>query len=65
MIDIQSIFKNKTLDTEKLIKYGFSLTDNCYSKDCQIMNGQYSARIKIDADGKADFKVYEAETGEE
>ena len=36
MIDIQSIFKNKTLDTEKLIKYGFSLTDNCSSKDCQI-----------------------------
>ena len=65
MIDIQSIFKNKTLDTEKLIEYGFTLTDNCFSKDFPIMNGQYSSRIEIDADGRADFKVYESENGEE
>lgn len=65
MIDIQSIFKNRTLDTEKLIEYGFTLTDNCFSKDFSIMTGQYSSRIEIDADGRADFKVYESETGEE
>lgn len=65
MIDIQSIFKNKTLDTEKLIEYGFALTENRFSKDFPVMNGQYSARIEIDADGKVDFKVFESETGEE
>ena len=50
MIEIQSIFKNKTLDTEKLIEYGFALTENCFSKDFPVMNGEYSARIEIDAD---------------
>ena len=65
MIDIQSIFKNKTIDTEKLINYGFSLMENCFSKDFPIINGQYSARITITSEGKADFKVYESDTGEE
>lgn len=65
MIDIQSIFKNKALDSEKLIHYGFVPSDNCFSRDFPIMNGQYSVRITITADGKADFKVYESDTGEE
>ena len=65
MIDIQSIFKNKTPDSEKLIHYGFALSEGCFSRDFPIMNGQYSASITITPDGKADFKVYESDSGEE
>ncbi len=65
MIDIPSIFKNKTLDTEKLIQYGFTLSEECFSKSFPILDGQYYASVSIAADGNADFKVYESETCEE
>lgn len=32
-------------DDEKLLKYGFALTENRFSKDFPIMSGQYSAKI--------------------
>ena len=65
MIDISTIFKNKTLDEDKLIAYGFSAHKDGYSKIFPIMEDQYIAEIIISSDGSADFHVYEADSNEE
>ncbi len=65
MIDISSIFKNKTLHAESLIPFGFAQTEVGYCKEYPILKGQFIAKIQISSEGQADFKVFEAETGEE
>ena len=65
MIDITEIFKNVTLDPEKLLREGFCNTASVYSKEYQIMDSRYYVRIVILLNGDADFRVYESETGEE
>ncbi len=65
MIDIPSIFKNKTLDTVKLTAYGFHPTQYGFEKSFPIMQGQYSVIILITSDGTADFRVFDSEMGEE
>lgn len=65
MIDILSIFKNMTLDEEKLTTYGFYSTQNGYEKSFPIIQDQYSVIVSISADGTADFRVFDCEMGEE
>ena len=65
MIDIAEIFKNVTLDTEKLLREGVFNTESGYCKEYQIMNDRYHVSIVISVNGDADFRVYETETGEE
>ena len=65
MIDIPSIFKNKTLHAESLVPFGFTQTEFGYCKAYPILKGQFIAKIQISSEGQADFKVFEAETGEE
>lgn len=65
MIDIVSIFRGRTLDRDKLMQYGFSFSDNRYTKDFPIMENQYFVRISISPEGLADFNVYDAESNEE
>ena len=65
MIDIPAILKNRTLDADELLQYGFSLSGERYAKDFPIMENQYIAKITVSPDGGADFRVYEAGTNEE
>lgn len=65
MIDIASIFKDRTLDSVKLISYGFLEEKDGYFKEFPIMQGTYKAVIHIPYDGIADFNVYDSENGEE
>lgn len=65
MIDIPSIFKNKTLDADKLTAYRFHPTQYGFEKSFPIMQEQYKATISIAADGTADFRVFDCEMGEE
>lgn len=65
MIDISAILKNKTLDTEKLLAYGFQESEDAFIRDYRILKNQYITRIFIRADGQADFRVYDVENNEE
>ncbi len=59
MIDITEIFKNVTLDPEKLLREGFCNTASGYCKEYQIMDGCYYVRIVISVNGDKDFRVYD------
>lgn len=65
MIDIPAIFKNKTLDADKLTEYGFTSSQSGFEKCFPIMQEQYKVVITITADGTADFRVFDCEMGEE
>ena len=65
MIDITAIFKNKKPDASKLTAYGFELTDNEYKIDFSVMQGQFTAKISISADGEVNLKVYDTDTNDE
>ena len=65
MIDISAIFKNKTLDADKLTEYGFTSSQSGFEKSFPIMQEQYKVIISITADGTADFRVFDCEMGEE
>lgn len=65
MIDIESIFKYKVLDSDKLLAYGFVYSDGIFTKKIPIMENQFNVHICAASTGKVSFKVYETETGEE
>ena len=65
MIDVAAIFKNKSLDADKLTAFGFKPVGGEYRMDFPIMRGQFFARVSISADGAAAFKVYDTETNDE
>ena len=65
MIDIPAIFQHKTLEEGKLLAYGFSRGDKGCGKDVPILEGQYIVRIFVSEGGTVDFRVFEAESGEE
>ncbi len=65
MIDLQTIFKNKRPDAEKLSGYGFCAAEGGYTKDFPIMQGQFTVKIAVAADGAVDYHVYDAQTAEE
>lgn len=65
MIDIPAIFKNRTLDTDKLTANGFQMAESGYEKDFLVMKEQYRVRVFIAPDGAADFRVYDCEQDEE
>lgn len=65
MIDLGTIFKNKQLDKDKLLLYGFAFTGKDYIKDFAIMQEQFIAKISVSIDGKVNFNVLEAQTKEE
>ena len=44
---LEQIFKNKKVNHDKLIDYGFDLTDNAYILQNDMMNGQFSLTVKI------------------
>lgn len=65
MINIQEIFQNKRLDAKKLPQCGFAWTGNCFEKSVPILAGQFCIKIMIGRSGAADYRVFDAQTGEE
>lgn len=65
MVDIGAIFKDKLPDAEKLEKNGFVCGEKGYFKDFSIMQGQFGVKVAVAADGTADYRVYDAQTGDE
>lgn len=65
MIDIASIFKDKELDRERLIAFGFADAGDRFVKEHPLMGGSYKAIISISDDADVDLKVYDTDNGEE
>ncbi len=65
MLDCSAIFRGKRPDEGKLVSYGFVPAEHGYTRDFPILEGQFTARVAVTADGAADYRVYDAETGEE
>lgn len=65
MIDIKAIFKDMRRDTEKLAADGFAIAGGKYVKSYPVMQGQFVAEISIDTAGEVNFRVYDAQSGEE
>ena len=65
MIDVPSIFRNKTPDTDKLTAYGFRPAQAGYEKRFPIMRDQYTMLVRLTPEGDADFSVFDCETNEE
>lgn len=63
MIDVDLIFRYRTPNEKKLLDGGFNKKDGKFVKSFSIMDEQFSVEVQI---GKTvEFKVSEADTGEE
>ncbi|MEG0275399.1 MAG: MmcQ/YjbR family DNA-binding protein [Coprobacillus sp.] len=65
MIDIESIFRHKKPNQEKLVNNGFELSEHCYRKSFDIMQNQFNIIVTIANTGTVSYKVYETDTNEE
>ncbi len=65
MIDLDDIFKYKIPDKDKLLAYGFEYTGEEYVINIPIMRKQFDVKISVSEKGLVNFKVFEADTGEE
>lgn len=61
----EDIFKNRKVNEDKLLSYGFEVTDRNYVYSTDIMSGDFVLCITIDTSGAADTSLTEKETGEE
>lgn len=65
MVELESIFRHKSPNGEKLISNGFAYSKRGYSKTFAVLCGQFHVRVRVSKKGNVDFRVYEAESGEE
>ncbi|QPK93598.1 MmcQ/YjbR family DNA-binding protein [Actinomyces sp. zg-332] len=65
MIDIDSIFKYKVLNVDKLLVNGFVATGSIYVKNFLILEENFRVEIIVGSSGLVDYKVYEIDTNEE
>lgn len=65
LIDTKSMFKNRVLNEEKLLKFGFLRTGGGFYTSRSIMHGQFKAEVYISDTAEVSVKVYEAESGQE
>ncbi len=65
MIDLEHLFRYKIPDSAALLANGFVYSDGSYRKDVSIMQEQFVAQLSVTDAGAVQFKVCEAETGEE
>lgn len=65
MMELESIFRHKSPNGEKLISNGFIYSKGAYSKTFAVLCGQFHVRVRVSEKGNVDFRVYEAESGEE
>ena len=65
MIDTISMFKNRVLNEEKLLKFGFLRSSSGFCIPGSIMCGQFKAEIYISDTSEISVRVYETENGQE
>lgn len=65
MIDLESIFRFKKMNKDKLLRCGFRDNGVVYRRETPIMGGQFLVDVSINRDGTAGFRVIETELGEE
>lgn len=66
MIDIErEVFLRTRPQFDKIIDYGFTYNDCAYTYECDILNGDFKAKITIDKDGIVTGKVYDNMTNDE
>lgn len=65
MIELDTIFRYKIPDPDKLIQNGFELSGNTYKKRFPIMQKQFQVIVTIADNGAVQYKVFETETNEE
>lgn len=58
-------FKNRKLNIEKLLSFGFEKTDGGYIYHTDFVDGQMKMTVQIDKDGKIFAEVIDNESGEE
>lgn len=59
------LFKNKKLNTERLLSFGFAENGNRYVYSAQMAKGQLTLTIYITSDGKISTEITDNETNEE
>lgn len=64
MVELESIFRHKSPNGEKLISNGFAYSKRGYSKTFAVLCGQFHVRVRVSKKENVDFRVYEAESGE-
>ena len=62
---MDSIFKNKKINLEKIVKYGFKLVCGEYSLDTEILDGQFKLLITISKEGQVTSTCIDVASGEE
>ena len=53
------IFKNKTLNFEKLIKYGFEKVEDRYVYSTEVFDNQFRMTVKIDGSGNIETELFD------
>ena len=53
------LVKNKSVNIDKLLKYGFELTDGRYVYKTAIIDGQFRLTVVIDGDGEIATELYD------
>ncbi len=61
----EEIFKRSSIDTDKLISYGFKKSSKCYEYETEFMSGEFKAVIKADENGAISGRVFDMENNEE
>ncbi|MFQ8601542.1 MAG: MmcQ/YjbR family DNA-binding protein [Anaerovoracaceae bacterium] len=64
-IEIDSFFKNKSLNKYKILDYGFKNAGDDFIKEIPIMDKQFNAVILIHPDGSSELKVIDNKTKED
>lgn len=59
------VIKNRKMNTEKLLSFGFTEHDRCYRYCVSLIGGQMTMNVVVHFDGKITTKVIDNEIGEE
>lgn len=61
----EAVFKNRKLNIEKLLSFGFDKVDSGYSYHADLVDGQMKLAVIIDADGNVKTQVVDSASGDE
>lgn len=62
---IEITFKNKKINIQKLLSYGFAEQESCYTYSADLAYGQMKLTVTITSDGKIYTEIIDNGTGEE
>lgn len=65
MLDIAGIFKNRVLNRNHLIQYGFKPDQEGYSGAWVLLEGQFQMTVSVSIEGTVSVRVTDLESGEE